>query len=111
VSYDYLLLFAPLILLLRRRPTYPTAWPRRVRPTVAVLLALPTFDVLGWSPVNRVLGKSGFEWMLHPTMYGVYVLTALGLCMWTAFRQLRIPVADAAPVAATGPVSGGERSR
>jgi hypothetical protein len=112
VSYDYLLLFAPLILLVRRRPTCPTAWPRRVRPTVAALLALPTFDVLGWSPVNRVLGKSGFEWMLHPTMYGVYVLTALGLCGWTAFRQLRLPVDDdAAAPAAAGPVSGGERSR
>lgn len=105
VAYDYLLLFAPLVLLVRRAPTYPTAWPRRVRPAVLVLLALPTFDLLGWSPVNAVIGKSGFEWMLGTTMESTYVLVALGLCVWTALRQLRTPVG-------TGPaVSAGVPSR
>lgn len=94
VAYDYLLLFAPLVLLVRRAPTYPTAWPRRVRPAVLILLALPTFDLLGWSPVNAVVGKSGFEWMLGTTMESTYVLIALGLCVWTALRQLRTPFDD-----------------
>lgn len=108
VAYDYLLLFAPLVLLVRRTPTYPTAWPRRVRPAVLVLLAVPTFDPLGWSPVNAVVGKSGFEWMLGTTMESTYVLVALGLCVWTAVRQLRTPAPAEADAAG---VSGGGTSR
>jgi hypothetical protein len=89
VPYDNLLLIGPLALLFRRRPSHPIAWPDRVRTAVTVLLLLPVVDPLGWSPVNRVLGKSGFEWMLHTTMMNTYVLVALGLCVWTAFRQTR----------------------
>ncbi len=87
VPYDNLLLIAPLALLLRRRPTHPIAWPDRARTAVTVLLLLPVVDPLGWSPVNRVLGKSGFEWMLHTTMMNTYVLVVFGLCIWTALRQ------------------------
>lgn len=89
VPYDYLLLVPPVVLLARRAPTRPIAWPRRVRVAVPLLLLVPLVDPLGWSPVNSVLGKSGFEWMIGPTMLAVYTLTALGLCVWTALRQLR----------------------
>jgi hypothetical protein len=99
VPYDYLLLLAPIVMLARPAPSLPTAWPRRVRVAVPVLLALPVLDPLGWSPVNAVLGKSGFEWMLHPTMLCTYVLVALGLTAWAALRQLRLPASP--PAAAT----------
>lgn len=89
VPYDYLLLIGPLALLLRRSPSHPIAWPRRVRGAVTVLLLIPVVDPLGWSPINAALGKSGFEWMLGTTMMSTYVLTALGLCAWTATRQVR----------------------
>ncbi|MGZ6912052.1 MAG: glycosyltransferase family 87 protein [Acidimicrobiia bacterium] len=107
VPYDYLLLALPLVLLVRRRATVPTAWPRRVRVVVPLLLLLPAVDPLGWSVGNAVLGKSGFQWMFGPTMFSVYVLTALGLCVWTAFRQLAAPVAEPAPLAMPGPPGGG----
>ncbi len=89
VSYDYLLLIGPLVMLARRTPTVPVVWPSRVRSIVFFLLLLPVVDPLGWSPINAVLGKSGFEWMLGPTMMAIYVLAALGLCAWTAIRQVR----------------------
>jgi hypothetical protein len=89
VPYDYLLLAAPVVMLFRARPTVAIAWPRHARIVVAVMLLVPLVDPLGWSPVNAVLGKSGFEWMLGSTMMAVYVLTALALCAWTAVRQLR----------------------
>ena len=54
-----------------------------------VLLLIPLVDPLGWSPINAVLGKSGFEWMLGPTMLSLDLLAALGLCLWTGFRQIR----------------------
>jgi hypothetical protein len=88
VPYDYLLLAAPVAMLLRPRPTVSIAWPQGVRTAIAVLLLLPLVDPLGWSPVNAVLGKSGFEWMFGPTMLSVCVLTSLALCAWTAIRQL-----------------------
>ncbi len=99
VSYDYLLLVAPLVMLARRAPSRAIAWPDKVRSTVFFLLLLPVVDPLGWSPINSVLGKSGFEWMLGPTMMALYVLAALVLCAWTAFRQLRVAVPAAAPAA------------
>lgn len=91
VPYDYLLLVVPVAMLLRARPTHPIAWPRRVRTAIALMLLVPLVDPLGWSPVNAVLGKSGFEWMLGPTMLSVFVMTSLGLCAWTAWRQLHPP--------------------
>ena len=94
VPYDYLLLVVPVAMLLRRAPTHPIVWPRRVRTAIVLMLLVPLVDPLGWSPVNAVLGKSGFEWMLGPTMMSVFVLTSLGLCVWTAWRQLH----PAAPV-------------
>lgn len=94
VPYDYLLLVAPALMLARPRPHSPIAWPRRVRTWVLLLLLVPVVDPLGWSPIHAVLGKSGFQWMLGPTMLSTYVLTALGLCAWTALR-----------VSATTPVS------
>jgi hypothetical protein len=75
-------------MLLRARPTHPIAWPRHVRTAVVLMLLVPLVDPLGWSAVNAVLGKSGFEWMLGPTMMSVFVMTSLGLCAWTAWRQL-----------------------
>ena len=89
VPYDELLLTGPMVLLARRAPVHGIAWPRRTRVTVFVLLLIPLVDPLGWSPINAVLGKSGFEWMLGPTMLSLDVLVALGLCIWTAFRQIR----------------------
>jgi hypothetical protein len=89
VPYDYLLLAAPVAMLLRPRPTTRIAWPRHVRVAVAVMLLVPLVDPLGWSPVNAVLGKSGFEWIFGPTMFSIFVLTSLGLCAWTAIRQLQ----------------------
>jgi hypothetical protein len=89
VPYDYLLLAAPIAMLLRPRPTVRIAWPRHARIAVVLMLLLPLLDPLGWSPVNAVLGKSGFEWMFGPTMYSILVLTSLGLCAWTAIRQLQ----------------------
>ena len=53
------------------------------------MLLVPLIDPLGWSPVNAMLGKSGFEWMFGPTMTSVYVLSSLGLCAWAAIRQLQ----------------------
>ena len=50
---------------------------------VTLMLLVPVVDPLGWSPVNTVLGKSGFEWMFGPTMYSVFVLTSLAVCVWT----------------------------
>ena len=102
VPYDYLLLAAPVTMLLRRRPTRDVAWPRHARIAVALMLLVPLVDPLGWSPVNAVLGSSGFEWMLGPTMLSVFVLTSLGLCVWTGFRQLQrsptVPIpTEAAP--------------
>ena len=94
VPYDYLLLVGPALMLARPRPHHPIAWPRRVRTWVLLLLLVPIVDPLGWSPIHAVLGKSGFQWMLGPTMLSTYVLTALGLCAWTALR-----------VSATTPVS------
>jgi hypothetical protein len=88
VPYDYLLLVVPVAMLLRAQPTHPIAWPRGVRSAIALMLLVPLVDPLGWSPVNAVLGKSGFEWMLGPTMMAVFVMTSLGLCAWTAWRQL-----------------------
>ena len=99
VPYDYLLLVVPVAMLLRRAPTSPIAWPRRVRTAIVLMLLVPLVDPLGWSPVNAVLGKSGFEWMFGPTMMSVFVLTSLGLCVWTAWRQLHL----ASPVAASPP--------
>jgi hypothetical protein len=97
VPYDYLLLAAPVVLLLRPQPSTPIPWPQSARTAIAVMLLVPLVDPLGWSPVHAVLGKSGFEWMLGPTMMSVYVLASLGLCVWTAVRRLhRAPVA--APV-------------
>ena len=55
------------------------------------MLLVPLVDPLGWSPVNSVLGKSGFEWMFGPTMMSIFVLASLAVCVWTAFRQLRVP--------------------
>jgi hypothetical protein len=98
VPYDYLLLAAPVAMLLRARPTTPIAWPRRARIAVALMLLVPLVDPLGWSPVNAVLGSSGFEWMFGTTMKSILVLTSLGLCVWTAFRQLQDSPADA-PIA------------
>lgn len=86
VPYDYLLLVGPALMLARPRPSHPIAWPRRVRMWVLLLLLVPLIDPLGWSPIHSVVGKSGFEWMLGPTMLSTYVLTALGLCTWTALR-------------------------
>ena len=94
VPYDYLLLVAPALMLARPRAHSPIAWPRRVRTWVLLLLLVPVVGPLGWSPIHAVLGKSGFQWMLGPTMLSTYVLTALGLCAWTALR-----------VSATTPVS------
>ncbi|MEP6623684.1 MAG: glycosyltransferase 87 family protein [Acidimicrobiia bacterium] len=91
VSYDYLLLTGPLVMLARRAPNRSIAWPHAVRSTVFWLLLLPVVDPLGWSPINAVLGKSGFEWMFGPTMMAIYVVAALVLCAWTALRQLRSP--------------------
>lgn len=87
VPYDYLLLVGPALMLTRRRATQVIAWPPWVRAVVLGLLLIPLVDPLGWSPVNAAVGKSGFEWLLGPTMMSVYVMTALGLCLWTAVRQ------------------------
>ena len=102
VPYDELLLVGPMVLLARRAPVRGIVWPRRARAAVFILLLIPLVDPLGWSPVNAVLGKSGFEWMLGPTMFSLDLLAALGLCLWTGFRQIRArgTVAAAAPVSA-----------
>jgi hypothetical protein len=100
VPYDYLLLVAPVAMLLRPRPTHAIAWPRRARAAVVLMLLVPLVDPLGWSPVNAVLGKSGFEWMFGPTMISSFVLASLGVCAWTAIRQLR----DAPVAAPTAPL-------
>ncbi|MEO6467709.1 MAG: glycosyltransferase family 87 protein [Acidimicrobiia bacterium] len=89
VPYDELLLVAPMLLLARRARVHGTAWPRRARVAVFVLLLIPLVDPLGWSPINAVLGKSGFEWMLGSTMLSLDLVAALGLCLWTGFRQIR----------------------
>ena len=89
VPYDELLLIGPMVLLARRGPTHAIAWPRRTRAAVFVLLLIPLVDPLGWSPVNAALGKSGFQWMLGPTMLSLDILVALGLCIWAACRQIR----------------------
>ncbi len=89
VPYDELLLIGPMVLLARRAPAAAIAWPRRTRVAVFVLLLIPLVDPLGWSPINAVLGKSGFEWMLGPTMLSLDILVALGLCIWAAGRQIR----------------------
>ncbi len=100
VPYDELLLVGPMVLLARRAPVHGIAWPRRTRVAVFVLLLIPLVGPLGWSPINAVLGKSGFEWMLGPTMLSLDLLAALGLCMWAGFRQIRQrgTVAPAVPV-------------
>lgn len=98
VPYDYLMLVGPVVMLARPRPHHAIAWPRRVRTWVLVLLLVPLVDPLGWSPINAVLGKSGFEWMLGPTMMSTYVLTALGLCTWTALRVTSTTPASPVPV-------------
>jgi Protein of unknown function (DUF2029). len=108
VPYDYLLLVGPLLMLARRRPLHAIAWPYRVRPAVIALLIVPMIDPLGWSTINAVLGKSGFEWMLGPTMMSSYVLMALALCGWTAVRQIQLPTTVAAE---TLGVSAGDSSR
>ena len=102
VPYDELLLVGPMVLLARRAPVHEIAWPRRTRVVVFVLLLIPLVDPLGWSPINAVLGKSGFEWMLGPTMLSLDVLAAPGLCLWTGFRQIRTrgTVAPASPISA-----------
>jgi hypothetical protein len=87
-------------MLLRPRPTTTIAWPRHARVAVTVMLLVPLVDPLGWSPVNTVLGKSGFEWLFGPTMFSIFVLTSLGLCVWTAFRQLQ----DSPATAPTSPL-------
>ena len=92
VPYDYLLLVGPAVMLARPHATTAIAWPRRVRTLVLILLLIPLVDPLGWSPINGVLGKSGFEWMLGTTMMSIYVLTALGLCAWTAVCELQARV-------------------
>ncbi len=89
VPYDELLLVGPMVLLARRAPAHGVSWPRRARAAVFVLMLIPLVDPLGWSPINAVLGKSGFEWMLGPTMLSLDLLAALGLCLWTGFRQIR----------------------
>ncbi len=89
VPYDYLLLVGPALMLARPRPTHRIEWPSRVRAVVLTLILIPLADPLGWSPVNAAVGKSGFEWLLGPTMMSVYVMTALGLCLWTALRHTR----------------------
>jgi hypothetical protein len=76
-------------MLLRPLPTTAIPWPRSARTAIAVMLLVPLVDPLGWSPVNAVLGKSGFEWMLGPTMMSIDVLASLGLCAWTAVRRLQ----------------------
>ncbi len=102
VPYDELLLIGPMVLLARRAPTHAIAWPRRTRAAVFVLLLVPLVDPLGWSPVNAAIGKSGFQWMLGPTMLSLDILVALGLCIWAARRQIRerITVAAATSVSA-----------
>lgn len=90
VPYDYLLLVGPALMLARPRSTHLIAWPPRARTVVLGLILIPLLDPLGWSPVNAAVGKSGFEWLLGPTMMSVYVMTALGLCVWTALRQARL---------------------
>ena len=102
VPYDELLLIGPMVLLARRAPTHVAAWPRRTRVAVFILLLIPLVDPLGWSPINAVLGRSGFEWMLGPTMLSLDLLSALGLCMWATCRQIRKrgTVAPKAPVSA-----------
>ena len=100
VPYDYLLLVGPVALLLRPAVPREIPWPHRARGAVAVLLLIPLVDPLGWSPINAAIGKSGFEWMLGTTMLSTYVLVALGLCAWTAWRQVQ--AAPLAPVPATG---------
>ncbi len=101
VPYDYLLLVGPIALLLRPAAPREIPWPRRARATVAVLLLVPVIDPLGWSPINAVIGKSGFEWMLGTTMLSTYVLVALGICAWTAWRQVRAAPSAPAPAAGT----------
>lgn len=108
VPYDYLLLVGPLLMLARRRPLHAIEWPHRARPAVIALLLVPMIDPLGWSPINAVLGKSGFEWMLGPTMMSTYALTALALCGWTAIRQIRLPTTTTAESIA---LSAGDSSR
>ncbi len=98
VPYDYLLLVGPLVMLARPGATVSIAWPRRARLAVALLLLMPVIDPLGWSPINAVLGKSGFEWMFGTTMMSTYVLVALGLCIWTALRTTRTAVPEAQTV-------------
>ena len=61
VPYDELLLVGPMVLLAHRAPVYGIAWPRRTRVAVFVLLLIPLVGPLAWSPINAVLGKSGFE--------------------------------------------------
>ena len=90
VPYDELLLIGPMVLLARRAPRNAITWPRRTRVAVFVLLLIPLVDPLGWSPVNAALGKSGFQWMLGPTMLSLDILVALGLCVWAARRQIRL---------------------
>lgn len=102
VPYDFLLLVGPVLMLARRHPRHAIAWSRRVRPTVTALLLIPLVDPLGWSPINAVLGKSGFEWMLGPTMLSIYVLSALMLCGWTAIRQIQMSAAVTAEPVVVG---------
>jgi hypothetical protein len=88
VTYDHLLLIGPIVMLARPRATTAIAWPRRVRTAVLVLMLIPVIDPLGWSVVNAVVGKSGFEWMLGPTVLSLELLAALALCLWTGMRQV-----------------------
>ena len=101
VPYDELLLVGPVVLLARRAPVHGIAWPRRTRAAVFVLVLIPLVGPLGWSPINAVLGKSGFEWMLGPTMLSLDLLAALGLCIWAGFRQIR----ERSTVTSVAPVS------
>ena len=101
VPYDYLLLAGPVALLLRPATDRGIHWPPRVRATVTVLLLIPLIDPLGWSPVNATVGTSGFEWMLGTTMMSSYVLVALGLCVWTAWRQGSVAPVAVPPITRT----------
>ena len=101
VPYDYLLLIGPVLMLCRPHATIAIAWPRRVRGAVVILLLIPLVDPLGWSPINSVFGKSGFQWMLGTTMMSTYIAVAIGLCIWTALRTTgRVSTVVGTPTAA-----------
>ena len=105
VPYDYLLLVD------RSRVAVPARRPIRSPgragsgPRSSLMLLVPLVDPLGWSPVNAVLGKSGFQWMFgtdHDVDLRADGARALRM---DRLRQLRgatdVPVA---PVPASTPV-------